>query len=114
MARPNPFPVPDAQREPFQQPEGDARIFLQPLAPPSILGLYGFAGATFMVAAHMAKRYGGPMTDLYLAPFCSLFGGVAQFSAGMWSFRGVTASRPRCTACGVRSGSRLACCNLRS
>jgi hypothetical protein len=29
----------------------------------------------------------GAMTDLYLAPLAALFGGVAQFSAGMWSFK---------------------------
>ena len=28
-----------------------ARVFLQPIAAPSILGLYGFAAATFMVTA---------------------------------------------------------------
>ena len=31
-----------------------ARIYLQPIVAPSILGLYGFAGATFMVAANFA------------------------------------------------------------
>ncbi len=30
-----------------------AQIHLQPIAAPSILGFYGLAGATFMVAAHM-------------------------------------------------------------
>lgn len=64
-----------------------AQIYLQPVAAPSILGLYGFAGATFMVAAHMAHWFGGPSTDLYLAPFAALFGGVAQFTAGMWAFK---------------------------
>jgi uncharacterized protein len=64
-----------------------AQIYLQPISAPSILGLYGFAGATFMVAAHMAHWYGGALTDLYLAPFAAIFGGVAQFSAGMWSFK---------------------------
>lgn len=64
-----------------------ARIYLQPLAAPSILGLYGFAGATFMVAARMAHWFGGARTDLYLAPFAAMFGGLAQFSAGMWSLR---------------------------
>ena len=63
------------------------QIFLQPIAAPSILGLYGFAGATFMVAANMAHWYGGARTDLYLAPFAALFGGVAQFSAGMWAMK---------------------------
>ncbi len=64
-----------------------ARIFLQPVAAPSILGLYGFAGATFMVAAYLAGWYGQPYTILFLAPFAALFGGVAQFLAGMWAFR---------------------------
>ncbi len=30
------------------------RVMLQPIAAPSILGLFGFAGATFVVAAHLA------------------------------------------------------------
>jgi succinate-acetate transporter protein len=64
-----------------------ARIYLQPVAAPSILGLYGFAGATFMIAAYMAGWYGSADTLLYLAPFAAVFGGVAQFLAGMWAFR---------------------------
>jgi hypothetical protein len=62
------------------------RIWLQPIAAPSILGLYGFSAATFIVAAHMAGWYGGPHTQLYLFPFAALFGGLAQFLAGMWSY----------------------------
>ena len=74
------------------EPEGvveqpQARISLQPIAPPSILGLYGFAGATFMVAAHMAHWFGTAQTDLVLFPFAAFFGGLAQFLAGMWSYR---------------------------
>src|SRR5919198_1326377 len=34
------------------------RVVLQPVAAPSILGLYGFAGATFIVAANLAGWYG--------------------------------------------------------
>ena len=64
-----------------------AQIYLQPFAAPSILGLYGFAGATFMVAAHMAHWFGGVRTGLYLAPFAAMFGGIAHFSAGMWAFK---------------------------
>lgn len=70
-----------------EEPRAPAQIYLQPLAPPSILGLYGFAGATFMVAAHMAGWFGNSTTDMYLAPFAAMFGGVAQFSAGMWSIK---------------------------
>ncbi len=62
-------------------------VFLRPIAAPSILGLFGFAGATFMVAANMAHWYGTTRTDLYLAPFAAFFGGLAQFMAGMWSYR---------------------------
>lgn len=63
------------------------RVVLQPIAAPSILGLFGFAGATFIVAGHMAGWYGNPTTDLYLAPFAAFFGGLAQFLAGMWAYR---------------------------
>jgi uncharacterized protein len=83
MASATPFPARDLREETAP----NTQIYLQPIAAPSILGLYGFAGATFMVAAHMAHWFGGNSTDLYLAPFAAIFGGVAQFSAGMWSFK---------------------------
>ncbi len=67
--------------------DSPARIYLQPIAAPSILGLYGFAGATFMVAANMAHWYGTANSPIYLAPFVLMFGGLAQFLAGMWAFR---------------------------
>jgi uncharacterized protein len=63
------------------------RITLQPIAGPSILGLYGLAGATFMVAAHLCHWFGSSITPLYLFPFAAIFGGFAQFLAGMWAFR---------------------------
>jgi uncharacterized protein len=63
-------------------------ISLQPVAPPSILGLYGFAAATFMVAANLAGWYGNSTTTpLVLFPLALAFGGIAQLLAGMWSFR---------------------------
>ncbi len=63
------------------------RVFLQPIAAPSILGLYGFAGATFMVAANMAHWFGDVQSNLTLMPFAAIFGGLAQFLAGMWAFK---------------------------
>jgi len=63
------------------------RISLQPIAAPSILGLYGFAGATFMVAAHMAHWFGSAQTNMVLWPFAAFFGGLAQFLAGMWAYK---------------------------
>ncbi len=57
------------------------------VAQPWILGLYGMAGATFVVAAHMAGWYGGPRSAWLLLPFAGVIGGVAQFLAGMWAYR---------------------------
>ena len=74
------------RREPVRL-DPQPRVFLQPLAAPSILGLFGFAGATFMVAAHMAHWFGTAHTDLFLIPFAALFGGLAQFLAGMWAYK---------------------------
>jgi succinate-acetate transporter protein len=63
-------------------------INLSPVAAPSVLGLSGFAVATFMVAANMAGWFGDDRTTpLILAPFAFVFGGIAQFLAGMWSYR---------------------------
>jgi uncharacterized protein len=63
------------------------RINLQPIAGPSILGLFGLAGALFMVAGHLCHWYGSSVTPLYLFPFAAFFGGLAQFLAGMWAYR---------------------------
>src|SRR4051794_20505559 len=64
-----------------------SRVVLQPIAPPSILGLFGFAGTTFIVAAHLAGWYGTATSPTYLFPFAAFFGGVAQFAAAMWGYR---------------------------
>ncbi|HET9732750.1 MAG TPA: GPR1/FUN34/YaaH family transporter [Acidimicrobiales bacterium] len=62
-------------------------MVLSPVAPPSVLGLFGFAGATFIVAANLAGWYGNSGTGIYLFPFAAMFGGIAQFLAGMWSYK---------------------------
>lgn len=67
--------------------EAEPRVFLQPIAAPSILGLYGLAGATFIVAAQMAHWFGTTHTTLLLVPFAAFFGGLAQFLAGMWAYK---------------------------
>src|ERR687883_347959 len=63
------------------------RVVLTPIAAPSILGLAGFAGATFIVASNIAGWWGTPTSGLELAPFAAMFGGLAQFLAGMWAYR---------------------------
>jgi succinate-acetate transporter protein len=63
------------------------RLVLTPIAAPSILGLFGFAGATFVVASYLAGWYGNATTPLYIFPFALFFGGMAQLIAGFFAYR---------------------------
>lgn len=65
----------------------ETRTYLQPIAAPSILGLYGFAGATLILASHVAGWWGDSQSTSYIWPFAAAFGGVAQFTAAMWSYK---------------------------
>lgn len=67
-------------------PNATPQVFLQPIAAPSILGLFGLAGATFVIAAHMTQ-WSGAIHPLLLVPFAALLGGLAQFLAGMWAYK---------------------------
>ena len=84
VSRGAPAPV-DGQDTEFWR--SHTQISLQPVAAPSILGLYGFAAATFMVAGNLAGMYGNRFTPLVLFPLATFVGGLAQFLAGMWSYR---------------------------
>lgn len=76
---------------PFEEslpiPGPQPRVVLQPIAAPSILGLFGLAGSTFMVAALMTHWFGLTYTTLSIVPFAAFFGGLAQFLACIWAFR---------------------------
>jgi hypothetical protein len=63
------------------------RVFLQPVAAPSILGLYGFAAATFIVTAYLVGWYGTPSSPLLIFPFATAAGGIAQGVAAVWAYR---------------------------
>ncbi len=78
---------PNGSAPEFEHWRGRRGVFLQPIAAPSILGLFGFAASTFMVAAHIAGWYGTSASPIYLFPLAAMFGGVAQFAAGMWAYR---------------------------
>ncbi|MCE3554707.1 acetate uptake transporter [Pseudonocardia sp. RS11V-5] len=68
--------------------EDRSRIVLTPVAAPSVLGLFGFATATLMVATLLAGWWGTPATAApVIAPFALFFGGLGQLLAGMWSYR---------------------------
>jgi uncharacterized protein len=64
-----------------------ARVFLQPIAAPSILGLYGFAVATFMVTAHQVGWYGNATSPLLIFPLATAAGGIAQGVAAIWAYK---------------------------
>ncbi len=63
------------------------RVFLQPIAAPSILGLFGFAAATFIVTANMVGWYGKATSPLLIFPFATAAGGIAQGAAAIWAFK---------------------------
>jgi uncharacterized protein len=72
-----------AWRDGFARP----RVFLQPIAAPSALGLAGFSVATTMVALIQAGWL-GTWKDLgVVGLFAMTFGGIAQFAAGMWAYK---------------------------
>jgi succinate-acetate transporter protein len=84
--------VPTAAKRPDVTPAVEnghvpSRVMLMPVAAPSILGLFGFAGATFIVAANLAGWYGSPTSPIVLFPFAAMVGGLAQLLAGMWAYR---------------------------
>lgn len=64
-----------------------ARVFLQPIAAPSILGLYGFACATFMVTANLVGWYGTSASPLLIFPFATAAGGIAQGVAAIVAYK---------------------------
>jgi succinate-acetate transporter protein len=64
-----------------------ARVFLQPIAAPSILGLYGFAVATFMVTAYQVGWYGKATSPLIIFPFATAAGGIAQGAAALFAYK---------------------------
>lgn len=64
-----------------------SRIFLTPIAAPSIMGLFGFMIATLMLGAWQAGWYGSSSTPLFIWPFALVAGGVLQSVAAIASFR---------------------------
>ncbi|HJS96476.1 MAG TPA: GPR1/FUN34/YaaH family transporter [Solirubrobacteraceae bacterium] len=64
-----------------------ARVFLQPIAAPSILGLYGFAAGTFMVTANLVGWFGNAKSPLLIFPFAVAAGGIAQGAAALFAYK---------------------------
>ena len=62
-------------------------MFLQPIAAPSVLGLFGFAAATFMVTAHLVGWYGNAKSPGLIFPFAVAAGGIAQGAAALFAYK---------------------------
>lgn len=106
------------------------QIFLQPIAPPAALGLAGFAGSTWITSSYIANWWGNAESPTIFFPFVGIFGGLAQFIAGLYGFKArdtlvtVIASYPVIEIiskktltsfriqCGAHSGSPLASSTL--
>ena len=63
------------------------RVFLTPIAAPSIMGLFGFMIGTVMLGAWQAGWYGTAATPLLIWPFAMMAGGVMQSIAAVASLR---------------------------
>jgi uncharacterized protein len=64
-----------------------SRVFLTPIAAPSIMGLLGFMISTVMLGAWQAGWYGTATTPLVIWPFAILAGGIMQAIAAVASLR---------------------------
>jgi succinate-acetate transporter protein len=63
------------------------RVFLTPIAAPSIMGLFGFMIGTVMLGAWQAGWYGTAATPLIIWPFAMFAGGIMQSIAAVASLR---------------------------
>jgi len=64
-----------------------SRVFLTPIAAPSIMGLFGFTIGTVMLGAFQAGWYGNAATPLIIWPFAMFAGGIMQSIAAVASLR---------------------------
>jgi len=69
----------------LERPE--ARIMLQPLAAPSVLGYFALGSALIIWGSWFAQGWGTEKDASSFFPFLLLFGGVGQLAAALWSYR---------------------------
>jgi succinate-acetate transporter protein len=65
-----------------------SRIFLQPIASPWVLGLFGFTIAAFVMGGKYAGWFNGAgATAMIYVAIAALVGGFTQFVSAMWAFK---------------------------
>lgn len=65
----------------------EARIFLQPVAAPAVLGYFALGSALIVYGSWFALGWGTEKDASSFFPFLILFGGVGQFAAALWGYR---------------------------
>ena len=70
-----------------EQRPPEARVMLQPIAAPSVLGYFALASALIVYGSWFAGGWGDARSPQSFFPFLLLFGGIGQFAAAMWSYR---------------------------
>jgi uncharacterized protein len=73
------------QPRPLAAPQ--ARIFLQPIAAPAVLGYFALGSALIIWGSWFAQGWGTEKDASSFFPFLLLFGGVGQLAAALWSYR---------------------------
>jgi succinate-acetate transporter protein len=74
-------------RQPRQLAVPQARIFLQPIAAPAVLGYFALGSALIIYGSWFAQGWGTEKDPSSFFPFLILFGGVGQLAAALWSYR---------------------------
>ena len=68
-------------------PRPEARIFLQPIAAPAVLGYFALGSALIIWGSWFAQGWGTEQDPASFFPFLLLFGGVGQLAAALYSYR---------------------------
>ena len=76
-----------AIRHPRQVGTPAARIFLQPIAAPAVLGYFALGSALIIWGSWFAQGWGTEKDPSSFFPFLLLFGGIGQLAAALWSYR---------------------------
>jgi uncharacterized protein len=76
-----------AIRRPVRTAKPEARILLQPLAAPSVLGYFALGSGLIVWGSWFAARWGTEQDPSSFFPFLLLFAGVGQLGAALWAYR---------------------------
>lgn len=65
----------------------EARIFLQPIAGPSVLGYFALSSGLIIFGTWLAGAWGSASSYAGFSEFVLFFSGIGQLAAALWSYR---------------------------